>query len=105
MTISQTDFSDVDNFSKYNIKVSVVYGKTILDTDVKFDISPRVKDHNIVFKLKDKEYDIPEVEPEELEVLEDDSEEESDELPDEEIVVEPDKLQVRVLIYGIESVC
>jgi len=105
VTITQTDFSDVDNFSKYNIKVSVVYGKTILDTDVKFDISPRVKDHSIVFKLKDKEYDIPEVEPEELEVLEDDSEEESDELPDEEIVVEPDKLQVRVLIYGIESVC
>lgn len=94
------DFDDIDNFRNYNINVYVIYKNTVLDTITQFDIAPHVESGNIVFKIKDKEYTIPE-EPE-PEV----PEEESDEDSEEEVIVQtPETIKILTIIYGIKTVC
>lgn len=94
------DFDDIDNFRNYNINVYVVYKNTVLDTITQFDIAPHVENDNIVFKIKDKEYIIPE-EPEP-----ETPEEESDEDSEEEVIVQtPETIKVLTIIYGVRTVC
>lgn len=58
--ITISDFNDIDNFKKYNITVYAcdINGK-VIENNVKYDISPKVIDGNIFFKIKEIEYDDP----------------------------------------------
>lgn len=133
-SVSIDDFEDPDNFRNYNINVYVVYKDTVLDKDVKFDIAPHVEDGNIVFKIQDKEYEIPE-EPEPYtpdeypppeEESENNGEENVDETDDEENtntedfeetqegsegLTEDDPepisecIKILTVIYGVRTVC
>ena len=94
------DFDDIDNFRNYNINVYVIYKNTVLDTITQFDIAPHVESGNIVFKIKDKEYTIPEEPKPET------PEEESDEDSEEEVIVQtPETIKVLTIIYGVRTVC